>query len=250
MPWFRVDDTFAMHEKTLAAGNAAIGLWTRAGSWAMQQLTDGFVPDHIIRALGSTRERKNLVNAGLWEEASGGVQFVNWSERNPSKEQVETARQAAAERQRHARDRAKSQRESRRDNSVSHGPPNPTQPNPTQKKEDEANASSSREPRKRGQRLPDGWIPDAPLVAAMTAECPTVDQRSEHPKFVDYWRSQPGQKGTKVDWDATWRNWIRRAAERTTQPARNYRQEATDQLFAGAMVRAVEADRRQEAIQP
>jgi hypothetical protein len=33
-------------------------------------------------------------------------------------------------------------------------------------------------------------------------------------KFRDHWHSQPGQKGTKVDWSATWRNWCRRAAER------------------------------------
>jgi hypothetical protein len=34
---------------------------------------------------------------------------------------------------------------------------------------------------------------------------------SELEKFRDYWTSQPGQKGTKTDWQATWRNWIRNA---------------------------------------
>ena len=29
--------------------------------------------------------------------------------------------------------------------------------------------------------------------------------------FRDYWISVPGQKGVKLDWEATWRNWIRRA---------------------------------------
>jgi hypothetical protein len=28
--------------------------------------------------------------------------------------------------------------------------------------------------------------------------------------FVDYWIAQPGQRGVKVDWEATWRNWMRR----------------------------------------
>lgn len=27
--------------------------------------------------------------------------------------------------------------------------------------------------------------------------------------FRDYWIAQPGQKGVKTDWDATWRNWVR-----------------------------------------
>lgn len=35
----------------------------------------------------------------------------------------------------------------------------------------------------------------------------------EAAKFRDYWVAQPGQKGVKLDWPATWRNWCRRAAE-------------------------------------
>ena len=33
-------------------------------------------------------------------------------------------------------------------------------------------------------------------------------------QFRDYWHAQPGAKGRKADWDATWRNWCRREAER------------------------------------
>lgn len=36
--------------------------------------------------------------------------------------------------------------------------------------------------------------------------------RDEAAKFCDHWRAQPGQKGVKLDWSATWRNWCRRAA--------------------------------------
>jgi uncharacterized protein YdaU (DUF1376 family) len=28
-------------------------------------------------------------------------------------------------------------------------------------------------------------------------------------QFKDYWIAQAGQKGVKLDWDATWRNWVR-----------------------------------------
>lgn len=55
----------------------------------------------------------------------------------------------------------------------------------------------------RGTRLPADWMPSDNL-----------DRTSELEKFRDYWIAQPGQKGVKVDWDATWRNWIRRADER------------------------------------
>ncbi|ACI06277.1 replication initiation protein [Mycobacterium phage Brujita] len=65
----------------------------------------------------------------------------------------------------------------------------------------------------RGSRLPEGWMPDDETIAAMRQQFPHVDLRAEHEKFTDYWRGAAGAKGRKADWTATWRNWIRRAAE-------------------------------------
>lgn len=65
--------------------------------------------------------------------------------------------------------------------------------------------------RKRGTRIQADWIPDAEVREAMSTEYPQIDLKTEHAKFLDYWMSQPGQKGTKLDWNATWRNWIRNA---------------------------------------
>lgn len=44
--------------------------------------------------------------------------------------------------------------------------------------------------------------------------------------FRDYWVAQPGSKGTKLDWFATWRNWVRRVVnDRRPQslPANDFR---------------------------
>lgn len=64
----------------------------------------------------------------------------------------------------------------------------------------------------RGSRLPADWFPD--LEEQELAAQLGVPVKAELEKFRDYWISQPGQKGVKVDWAATWRNWIRRVAER------------------------------------
>lgn len=40
--------------------------------------------------------------------------------------------------------------------------------------------------------------------------------------FRDYWKSAPGQRGRKADWDATWRNWSRKAF--ATAPLRPHAQ--------------------------
>ncbi|MFC9892134.1 hypothetical protein ACFVMC_00430 [Nocardia sp. NPDC127579] len=103
MPWFKVDDNLAFHGKTIAAGNAAMGLWVRAGSWCSQMLTDGFVPAHMISSLGKPAEAKRLVEAGLWHRVDGGYRFHEWDERQPSKAATEQRRTEAKQRMQRAR---------------------------------------------------------------------------------------------------------------------------------------------------
>ena len=38
-------------------------------------------------------------------------------------------------------------------------------------------------------------------------------------KFKDYWIAQAGQKGVKLDWFATWRNWVRNTNAPKANPA-------------------------------
>ncbi|MFC9440596.1 hypothetical protein [Nocardia sp. NPDC057030] len=97
MPWFQVDDQLGFHPKAVAAGNAAMGLWVRAGSWSMQQLTEGFVPAAIVRGLGSAAQAKKLVEAGLWTVAEGGYRFHDWGERQMSKAEIEDRRRKRAD---------------------------------------------------------------------------------------------------------------------------------------------------------
>jgi len=42
-------------------------------------------------------------------------------------------------------------------------------------------------------------------------------------KFKDYWIAQAGQKGVKLDWFATWRNWVRNTNAPKANPADNIR---------------------------
>ncbi|SBS73846.1 conserved hypothetical protein [uncultured Mycobacterium sp.] len=97
MAWFQVDDQLAMHRKVCEAGNAAMGLWVRAGSWAMANLTEGFVPTSAARTLGSKSQADALVKAGLWVVVDGGYQFHEWGTRQMSAEQIAERRRKRAE---------------------------------------------------------------------------------------------------------------------------------------------------------
>jgi hypothetical protein len=100
MVWFKVDDNLAFHAKTVAAGNAAMGLWVRAGSWCAHQLTDGFIPKDVALTMGKPSEIKRLLAVNLWVDGPDGYTFWQWNEpgRQPLREQVEAERDAARER--------------------------------------------------------------------------------------------------------------------------------------------------------
>lgn len=63
----------------------------------------------------------------------------------------------------------------------------------------------------RGTRLPPDYImPPENLLWAQTERLWAREiAETEATIFADYWHAQPGQKGVKVDWAATWRNWVR-----------------------------------------
>jgi hypothetical protein len=149
MVWFRIDDVFPFHERIIRAGNAAVGVWSRAGAWSAAQLTDGFVPTEIARTIGSAKEIRRLVDVGLWIEEDGGYRFHAWAEdgtgtkRQPTRAEVEAKRRAEAERK--AAYRSKQERAvdgryepqmSQRDTRGTDGgtpagvPPLPTRPDP------------------------------------------------------------------------------------------------------------------------
>lgn len=228
MPWFNVDDGFAFHRKAVRAGNAALGLWTRAGSWCAQQLTDGFVPDEMVTVLGSVSQAQRLVTSGLWSEVDGGYQFHEWTDsgRNPSRSEVLSRRKKEADKKAKAR-AAKSDaplvnvaRPQGTGSGLPGGVPGgvgATTPLPsTPTKKDSLRESG---PRKRGTRIPDDFMVTPDMVAWARERAPHVDGRYETEKFINHWSSKPGRDATKLDWVKTWKNWMLTAAERAPSRA-------------------------------
>lgn len=101
MPHFRVDDALHSHPKAQRAGDDAMGMWARAGSFCMAYLTDGFVPDWWVKQQPKgTAKAKKLVAAGLWidgaeREGETGYQFHEFvgPGRQDSRAQIEAERE-------------------------------------------------------------------------------------------------------------------------------------------------------------
>lgn len=99
MPWFRVDDGFHSHPKVVELNLDVVGLWTLAGTWSTNYLTDGLLTLKQIHRLGGDAETADqLVEAGLWERSGDDYLFRDWADYQPLKETVLAERRAAQER--------------------------------------------------------------------------------------------------------------------------------------------------------
>jgi len=72
---------------------------------------------------------------------------------------------------------------------------------------------------KLGSRLAQDWVLMKSWGDWAQQERPDLDVRKVADQFKDYWIAQPGQKGTKLDWEATWRNWVRNQKAPKINPA-------------------------------
>jgi uncharacterized protein YdaU (DUF1376 family) len=73
----------------------------------------------------------------------------------------------------------------------------------------------------RGTRLPTSFeLPDE-WIGFCRQERADLDPQTVFAEFLDYWIAQPGQKGVKTDWPATWRNWVRRQTATRSAQGRN-----------------------------
>lgn len=78
---------------------------------------------------------------------------------------------------------------------------------------DAAPASDAKASAQRGARLSKEWRLPKPWGEWAVSELrwPESAVRAEADKFRDYWTAKSGKDATKVDWEATWRNWCRNA---------------------------------------
>lgn len=74
---------------------------------------------------------------------------------------------------------------------------------------------------KRGTRLADEWQPSERCIAyafdhGMSRERIAIEAE----KFKNYWTAKSGAGATKLNWEATWANWVLNTLERRNVPAR------------------------------
>lgn len=115
MPWVRIDEHAMEHPKVAGLPDGAFRLWVVGLSYCQKFLTDGFIADAALRSLRafSPKRQQELLTAGLWQAADGGVAIHDFLDWNESRARVMAARH-------HARNRLRKYRDKHVSNAVSH----------------------------------------------------------------------------------------------------------------------------------
>ena len=144
--------------------------------------------DGLARKIFDHMTERGLVEYGY---------VCSWEKRQPKREREDNTN---AERQ--AAFRAK-QKQVTPSNAESHQ----KTPRVEESREEEIREDKKTERTARGTRLPENFEPDFQFAVDSGIQ----NTLEEANKFRDYWTAQPGSKGVKLDWPATWRNWCRNA---------------------------------------
>lgn len=209
----KLDIGFADHAKIIGLSDTAFRAFVEALLYARQQLTDGFLDERVVNRRWGTDVIDELttndsVNPS-WVRVDGGFQIHDYDKNQMTNADIAVKKAAGR-----AGGLAKAQRNA---NKVLAGARNVPEQKSSEILLDKIREDKSREDKTsnaRATRLPETWNIGTELYSWTQAEAPNLNMAREAAKFRDYWLSVPGQKGTKTDWDRTWKNWVRNNVER------------------------------------
>lgn len=78
----------------------------------------------------------------------------------------------------------------------------------------------------RASRLPADWMPSEEDIKYCRLKRPDLDIPDTVEAFRDYWHAKAGRDACKLDWHATWRNWVR------NERARPKRKKSLEEVIA------------------
>jgi uncharacterized protein YdaU (DUF1376 family) len=96
----------------------------------------------------------------------------------------------------------------------------------------------------RGSRLPTDWSLPVDWKTWAEAERPDLNAEKVAESFKDFWISKPGAGGVKLNWEATWRNWVRSQKQSFVKPQDVVHQTTPTPANHDAALRKIEEDRK------
>jgi hypothetical protein len=110
--------------------------------------------------------------------------------------------------------------------------------------ERETETKTERDKNKRGSRLAQDFFFPKEWCDFLVEQRPELNAQQTFEKFKDYWIAQAGQKGVKLDWFATWRNWVRNTNAPKQNPADIVRLTVPSKNEPDAALEKIKADEK------
>ena len=167
------------------------------------------------------RALRGLEYVGLLSVGTGAITVVDWQKWQYEQDVSDPTN---AERQRRFKDRKRNENASVTGGNgrVTVGKRPDTDTDTERKKEEPSvlERASAPQPRKaspkaRGSRIAPDWSPSPDdRQSARSEGMPEAEIDRTAAKFRDFWTGKAGASGVKLDWPATWRNWVRSDCEK------------------------------------
>jgi hypothetical protein len=234
--FFKLHNGFPEHPKSIELSDKAFRQLIEAWCYCSRNLNDGKLTKAQFLKLFSAKSRKELLTVGFVGESENGYEMHDYLQHQQSAEQVENRRNTRAA----AGSMGGRAKANRLASASSHAKQTGSKSvaDKDTDKDEEAKASSM--PRNRGSRIPDDFTVAPAMVAWARANCPGVDGQRETTKFINYWQAKAGRDGVKLDWVATWRNWMMNAADRAPQGKPTTMNKMQSTLEIGRRLQAVQ----------
>lgn len=220
-PWFRLWTDMVNDPKwrTIARKSGqkigdviavALHMMTCASNATERGHIEGWNDEDVATALDIDPEQVEAIREAMQGRVLDGEYLTGWEKRQPKREREDGEPSTSRVQAFRARQRGET----------------PCNANETQEtpREEEKRVDTDKKQRKskaetqRATRLPADWEPSNEDIAFCQSERPDLNALVVASRFRDHWISAPGAKGCKLDWSATWRNWVRN--ERVAPQAR------------------------------
>lgn len=218
MSWSKLDDRLHENPKIGALSDKAFRLYILSITYSSSRRTRG----HLTAIDANTARRlaeaghehiDELVRFRAWDKNGDGYDIHDYRQYNPDPEEISAKRSEAGRigginsgiaRSKRSKSEANAQANTKQTQSTG----NPVPVSHTKVPKD-SKVKGFVDSANRGMRLANPFDPPEDWLEFAKKERPDIDVDLEVQKFADYWHAVPGLKGRKLDWSATWRNWVR-----------------------------------------
>lgn len=207
---------FADNHKILPLSDSAFRTLVEMTLYSRKLLSDGFITEAVAKKKWKPRAiaelMKNDPERPSLYAVVGGYMIHDYSQQQDTRAEVEARRQRNAENGRRG-GLARAKRVASKSPSQSLSEPVSEIQAETERETKTTTSKEVVRADKRGSRVPESFALTDSMRLWARENVPLVNIDKCLPEFIDYWKSVAGERGVKLDWEATWHNGMRKQQE-------------------------------------